>query len=356
MRKLLIICILIILSGCQGSNSGTDVESNKSKDEKEEEKVIINVETSKAYLGDSIATFISTAVLEADRAATITTKSSGIILDILVEEGDQVNKGQVLLVLESDEQRLALKSATANYDKSLNNYTRAEKLVERGLTNREQIDNLKFETLALKATLEQAKMNLSFTQVKVPFTGTVVKRHVKIGNLVQNATAVFEVIDFDSLQAKIDVPEHQWSIMKPGLSVQFKFEALNNKIITGEVIRVSPIIDSASGTFQVTVGVDNSDKSLRPGLFAKANIVYDQRSGVVLVDKDSIIREDELSYVYILQSESEVNKVQVSLGYEMLESYEITSGLELDQVVVTTGKNNLAPDVQVNVVNYDDTL
>ncbi len=356
MRKLLIICILTILSGCQGSNSGTDVESNKSKAEKEEEKVIINVETSKVYLGDSIATFISTAVLEADRAATITTKSSGIILDILVEEGDQVNQGQVLLVLESDEQRLALKSATANYDKSLNNYTRAEKLVERGLTNREQIDNLKFETLALKATLEQAKMNLSFTQVKVPFTGTVVKRHVKIGNLVQNATAVFEVIDFDSLQAKIDVPEHQWSIMKPGLSVQFKFEALNNKIITGEVIRVSPIIDSASGTFQVTVDVDNSDKSLRPGLFAKADIVYDQRSDVVLVDKDSIIREDELSYVYVLQGESGINKVQVSLGYEMSESYEITSGLEMGQVVVTTGKNNLTPDVQVNVVNYDDTL
>ena len=355
MRKTLILSLLIVLVACQKGNSGTD-ESSKLSDKDKKDKVIINVETSKSYLGDSIATFKSTAILEADRAATITTKSSGIILDILVEEGDLVEKNDVLLVLESDEQRLALKSATANYDKSLNNFKRAEKLIAKGLINAEQIDNLKYETRSLKAALDQAEMNLSFTQVKSPFAGTGVRRHVKIGNLVQNATAVFEVIDFDSLQAKIDVPEHQWSIMKPGLSVQFEFEALENQLVLGEVIRVSPVIDSASGTFEVTVQVDNSDKSLRPGLFAKANIVFDQRNDVVMVDKDSIIREDELSYVYVLKGENKIDKVQVSLGYEMPDSYEITAGLAVDQVVVTTGKNNLTPDVEVNVVNYDDTL
>ena len=355
MKHILIFSLLLTLCACKNGSDGAKAEDNSSADKKEE-KVVINVETSQSYLGESIATFKSTAVLEADRAAIITTKSSGIILDMLVEEGDEVKKGQVLLVLESDEQQLQLKSAQANYDKSLNNYTRAKKLVAKGLTNKEQIDNLKFETQSLKASLEQAKMNLSFTQVKAPFDGTVVKRHVKIGNLVQNATAVFEVIDFDSLQAKIDVPEHQWSIMKAGLPVNFEFEALRNAEIEGKIIRVSPVIDSGSGTFQVTVQVNNNEKLLRPGLFAKANIVFDQRNDVVLVHKDSIIREDELSYIYVLDGSKKINKVLVSLGYEMPESFEITSGLLADQIVVTTGKNNLTPDVEVNVVNYDETL
>ncbi len=350
MRIFIVVSLMLTVVACQRGNTG-EVDKQEIKDEKE--KVVINVETAESYVGNSTATFKSTAILAADRAAMVTTKTAGIILDIKVEEGDPVKKGDVLMVLESDEQRLTLKSATANYEKSLNNLTRAEKIFEKGLTNKEQIDNLRFETKSLKASMDQARMNLSFTQIKAPFDGLVTKRLVKIGNLIQNATAVFEVVDFDSLQAKIDVPEHQWHIMKRGLNVEFKFDALPNQTINGEVIRVSPIIDSTSGTFEVTVAVDNSEGLLRPGLFAKANIIFDERSDVVLVNKDAIIREDELSFVYIVENENQIKKQQVNLGYEMPDSYEITSGLSPNQEVVTTGKNNLTPDVAVNVVKYD---
>jgi membrane fusion protein (multidrug efflux system) len=350
MRFLLTISYILLLLGCQPSSE------DKTKTDKENEKIIINVESAQSYIGNSVATFKSTAVLEADRAATVTTKTNGIILNILVEEGDYVKQGDVMLVLESDEQELSLKSSQANYAKSLSNYERAKKLIAKGLTNKEQLDNLKFETQSLKSALDQAKMNLTFTQVKAPFDGVVVKRLVKIGNLIQNATPVFEVVDFDSLQAKIDVPEHQWNIMKPGLPVDFKFDALSNQKIIGEVIRVSPIIDSNSGTFQVTVSVDNSERLLRPGLFAKANIIIDKKQDVVLVDKNAIIREDERSYVYTIKDETQVEKVQVELGYEMPDAFEIISGLSAEQLVVTTGKNNLTPDTAINVVNYDASL
>ncbi|WP_223787857.1 efflux RND transporter periplasmic adaptor subunit [Marinicella meishanensis] len=357
MRFYFVISAMLLLSACGGRPaSDANDQANKDPQDDDKDKVVINVETAQSYLGNSVATFRSTAILEADKAAEVTTKTSGIILDILVEEGELVEQDQVLLVLESDDQELAVKSAKANYDKSLNNFNRAEQLIEKGLTNREQIDNLKFETRSLKAALDQAKMNLSHTQVKAPFAGTVVKRHVKIGNLIQNATSVFEVVDFNSLQAKIDVPEHHWSIMRAGLDVTFDFDALANQMVTGKIIRVSPVIDSSSGTFQVTVAVDNSAQNLRPGLFAKANIIFDQRDEVVLVDKDAIIREDELSFVYTLLEDNELKKQAVTLGYEMPDSFEIVSGLEAGQTVVTTGKNNLTPDVKVNVVNYDASL
>lgn len=342
--------MLMLLLGCQ-RGSQTNDENKESKEEKE--KIIINVETAESFLGESKATFKSTAVLAADKAAMVTTKTAGIILNIKVEEGDNVKKDEVLMVLESDEQRLALKSATANYEKSLNNLQRAEQLVEKGLTNKEQIDNLKFETKSLKASMDQAKMNLSFTQIKAPFDGMVTQRMVKIGNLIQAATAVFEVVDFNTLQAKIDVPEHQWHIMKSGLSVEFDFDAIPDQLVSGEIIRVSPIIDANSGTFEVTVAVDNSEGLLRPGLFAKANIVFDERTDVVLVNKDAIIREDDSSYIYIVENETQVKKQEVELGYEMPDVYEIKSGLSPQQQVVTTGKNNLTPDVEINVVNYE---
>lgn len=350
MRTTIVTILMLLLLACQ---NGTPNETTIDKQSDEKEKVVINVEAAKSYLGNSIATFKSTAVLTADREATVTTKTAGIILDIKVEEGDAVKKNDVLMILESDEQELTLKSARANYEKSLNNLKRAEKIFDKGLTNKEQIDNLRYETKSLKANLDQAKMNLSFTEIRAPFDGTVTKRLVKIGNLVQNATAVFQVVDFNSLQAKIDVPEYQWPIMKTGLDVEFVFDAMPNQSITGKLTRISPVIDSASGTFEVTVVVDNSENSLRPGLFAKANIIFDERMGVVLVNKGAILREDESSFVYIVENGNQIKKQAINLGYEMSDSYEVTSGLSPGIEVVTTGKNNLTPGVEVNVVNYD---
>lgn len=341
----------LLLSSCGGqANADRDNKNNK---DKEKEKIVINVETTDTLLGNAIATFKSTAVLEADRQATVTTKSSGIILEINVEEGDLVKEGDVMMVLESDTQQLSLNSAKANYDKSLNNLKRAELMLKKGLTNTEQVDNLRFETKSLKASYEQAAMNLSFTQVKAPFDGMVVKRHVKIGNLIQNATAVFDVVDFDSLQAKISVPEHHWLLMKKGLPVSFDFDAVKNMKVKGQVERIAPIVDSSSGTFQVTVAVENKGHILRPGLFAKAEVIYDQKSDVVLVDKDAIIREDDMAFVYELEGEEGVKRTTVTLGYEMLETVELTSGILANQTVVTTGKNNLTPDSAVKVINYN---
>ncbi len=344
---------LPLIFGCLGLSacSGNSANQNKGKDKEKEEKIIINVEASETRLGEAVATFRSTAVLEADRQATVTTKTSGIILDILVEEGDEVKAGDVLLVLESDEQQLSLNAAMANYEKSLNNLTRAESLLKKGLSNKEQVDNLRFETKSLKAQMEQAKMNLSFTQVEAPFDGMVVKRHVKIGNLIQNATAVFDVVDFDSLQAKISVPEHHWLLMQKGLPVRFQFDAIKNKTIEGEIERIAPVVDINTGTFQVTVTVDNLDHSLHPGLFAKAEIIYDQRTDVVVVDKNAIIREDEIAYIYELVGNDKVKRTEVSLGYEMKDVIELTDGLSVGQKVITTGKGNLSPDSIVNVVN-----
>ena len=144
--------------------------------------------------------------------------------------------------------------------------------------------------------------------------------------------------------------------MRAGLDVTFNFDALANQKVTGKILRVSPVVDSSTGTFEVTVAVNNENNNLRPGLFAKADIIFDQRDDVVLVDKDAIIREDELSYVYTLLEENKLSKQAVTLGYEMPESFEIVDGLQAGQTVITTGKNNLTPDVEVNVVNYDASL
>ncbi len=320
------------------------------------DEVIINVEAAKVIQGDAISVFRTTTILEADLESAVTSKASGIVLKINFEVGDNIKEGDVLAVLESDPQQLRLESANANYQKSLHNYERAKVLLAKGLANKESVDNLKFETQSLKTNLSQAKLDLEFTKITAPISGVVTKRNIKKGNLIQLNTQVYEIVDFDSLQAVINVPEDKWSLFKSGLEVNFSFTSLTD-VIKGSILRVDPIVDSATGTFKVVVDIDDSQQqnyNLRPGLFGKTEIILDKRENTLLVSKDAVIREDETSYLYEVNDDNSLTKRNISIGYEMDDELEILSGISLGKRVVTTGKNNVSEESTVEVIEYND--
>jgi membrane fusion protein (multidrug efflux system) len=321
-----------------------------------DEEVIINVEAATIRLGNATSVFRTTTILEADLESAVTSKASGIVLKINVEVGDKVEAGDVLAVLESDVQQLRFESANANYQKSLNNYERAKSLLKKGLANKESVENLKFETRSLKTNLSQANLDLDFTKIKAPISGTITKRNVKKGNLIQLNTQVYEIVDFDSLQAVINVPEDKWNLFKSGLEANFNFTSLAD-VIKGTIMRVDPIVDSATGTFKVVVDIDDSQQqnyNLRPGLFGKTEIVLDKRENTLLVSKDAVIREDEVAYLYEVNEDKSITKRNISIGYEMDDDIEILSGIDVEKRVVTTGKNNVSEESTVEVIEYND--
>lgn len=327
----------------------------KGKDEKDE-VVVINVEAATIRMGNATSVFRTTTILEADLESAVTSKASGIVLQINVEVGDKVEAGDVLAVLESDVQQLKYESANANYQKSLNNYERAKSLLTKGLTNKESVENLKFETRSLKTNRSQAKLDLDFTKITAPISGVITKRNIKKGNLIQLNTQVYEIVDFDSLQAVINVPEDKWSLFKNGLEANFVFTSLSD-VITGTIIRVDPIVDSTTGTFKVVVDIDDSQQTsnnLRPGLFGKTEIVLDKHENTLLVSKDAIIREDEIAYLYEVNDDNSLTKRNINIGYEMDDDLEVLSGVVVDKRVVTTGKNNVSEESIVEVIEYND--
>ncbi|MCF6317735.1 MAG: efflux RND transporter periplasmic adaptor subunit [Proteobacteria bacterium] len=331
-------------------------KGKKGKNGEDDEEVIINVEATTIKLGIAASVFRTTTILEADLESAVTSKASGIVLQIQVEVGDKVEAGDVLAVLESDVQQLRYESANANYQKSQNNYQRAKSLLKKGLVNKESVENLKFETRSLKTSLSQAKLELDFTKITAPISGIITKRSIKKGNLIQLNTQVYEIVDFDSLQAVINVPEYKWRLFKKGLDVNFKFTGFDQAII-GSVIRVDPIVDSATGTFKVVMNIDKSQElmsSLRPGLFGKTEIILDQRENTLLVSKNAVAREDQSAYVYQVNDDNSVTKRVIVIGYEMDDDLEILSGIEVDKQVVTTGKNNVSEESTVEVIQYND--
>jgi len=343
-------------SQVDANEKGKKDKAKKSKDGKEEEQVIINIEAANIRIGNATSVFRTTTILEADLESAVTSKASGIVLQINVEVGDKVEAGDVLAILESDVQQLKYESANANYQKILNNYERAKSLLKKGLANKESVDNLKFETQSLKTNLGQAKLDLEFTKIKAPISGIITKRNIKKGNLIQINTQVYDIVDFDSLQAVINVPEDKWNLFKTGLEAYFNFTSFVD-VVKGQVIRVDPIVDSSTGTFKVVINIDGSQeiaKNLRPGLFGKTEIVLDKHEDTLLVSKNAVIREDETAYVYEINSDNTITKRNISIGYEMDDDLEILSGIEVDKRVVTTGKNNVSEESIVAVIEYND--
>lgn len=376
MTRLIVLVLVLSLVAC-GSGSNDD-KNDTTKDDKtsqvdkkdkgkkgkrgrkgkggkndKDEEVIINVEAANVYKGQAISVFKTTTILEADLESAVTSKASGIVLKINVEVGDTVEAGDVLAVLESDVQQLRYQSAEANYQKSLSNYTRAKVLLKKGLANQESVDNLKFETKSLKTNLDQAKLDLDFTQIKAPISGVITKRSIKKGNLIQLNTAVYEIVDFDSLQSVINVPENKWSLFENGLEVVFNFASLKEPV-TGRILRMDPVVDSSTGTFKVVISLDENNAKLRPGLFGKTQIILDKHKDTLLITKNALIREDDKAYVYVVNDDKSVSKTTLKLGYEMDDSIEVLSGLEENQQIVTTGKNNVSAESKVEVIEYND--
>ncbi len=340
----------------QGRRNKSGKKGGKGKFDKgdeEDEVVVINVESENVSRGDAALVFKTTTILEADLESAVTSKASGIVLKINVEVGDKVEAGDILAVLESDVQQLRLQSAQATYQKSHSNYERAKSLLKKGLTNQESVDNLKFETKSLKTNLDQAKLDVDFTQIRAPISGVVTKRSIKKGNLIQLNTAVYQIVDFESLQAIINVPENKWSMFEEGLEVLLQFANLD-EIIIGSILRVDPVVDSSTGTFKVVIALDQNKAKLRPGLFGKTQIILDKHQDTLLLTKNAIIREDNNAYVYVIQNDNTVVKTSLELGYEMDDSVEILVGLEENQQVVTTGKNNVSAESTVEVIEYND--
>ena len=195
-----------------------------------------------------------------------------------------------------------------------------------------------------------AALDLKFTEIRAPISGIVANRQVKIGNLVRELDAVFDIEDFDPLLAVIFVPETQLNIIRAGQPVDIEVDAYRGQVFEGEVDRIAPVIDPATGTFKVTVAVTDEQQRLRPGLFGRVRIVYDQRQAVPLVPAKAVISEDSERWVFVVR-EGKAHRTKVELGLSGQDSFEVISGLELGDRVVVSGQNSLREGNAVAVIN-----
>lgn len=261
----------------------------------------VPVEVAMATRAAIVASYSGTAALEPAREAQVAAKTSGVLLELLTEEGRRVKAGQVLARLDAERARLELARAEANLKRLQNNHDRAEDLYSRKLISTEAFDQIRADLSTQRAAFDLAKLELSYTDIVAPIDGVISLRLVKEGNLIQPNEVLFHIDDFDPLLAVLNVPERELAIMRSGLDVRMIVDALPGQVFTGTVARVSPVVEAGTGTFRVTAEFRDPQGRLKSGMFGRLEVVYDTREDALTIPREALAEEDGQALVYVIE-------------------------------------------------------
>ncbi|TDR44132.1 RND family efflux transporter MFP subunit [Tahibacter aquaticus] len=291
-RNILIILIIYFLAGCGGKGGGDK--------DKAPETALVPVEAVTAAARPIDASYSGTATLEADREADVVAKTGGVLLKLMVEEGNVVHQGQILARLDDASPRLSLAKVEATLRKLEADYRRADEMFGKKLLSLEEHDKIKFDLDNQRAAHDLAKLELSYTQVVAPIDGVIGKRMVKEGNLIQINQPLFHIVDFDPLLGILNVPERELNTLKPDQPVSLVVDALPGRRFPGVIERVSPVVEAASGTFRVTCRFKADAQTLKPGMFGRIDVIYDRKQDALAIPRGALIEEDGETAVFLI--------------------------------------------------------
>ena len=285
-------------SGNRGGENGKDGEKKE---------ILIPVETKLPATNTLYSFYNGTASLYAENNTQVAAKIGGQVTQVLVEEGSFVKAGQVVARLESARYKLEVERAQANFNKINQEIERKQDLYEQKLIPRDSFESLKYDKDSAKVALSIAKLDLSYTTVRSPINGVVSKRNIQIGNAISANQALYEVTSLKSLQADMFIPERELNNLRKNQMAQVNFDALDLPLgtpaITAKVKRISPVIDSKTGTFKTTLEIDNTSGLLKPGMFGRFNVIYGEHKDAMTVPRTAIQDLDGEQSVFTIMND-----------------------------------------------------
>ena len=321
-------------------------------DEQDEKPPAIPVEIGLPVRGDIASTFSGTAPVEAFADVNVIAKVGGEIRSIVVEEGDDVQAGQLLARLDGDRLRLQVAQSEAQLQKLRRDYERNINLKDKSLISEGDFEKIRYEMESLEASHEMAKLELSYTDIRSPIGGVVSERFIKIGNTIDVNTPAFTVTSLEPLVSYLHAPEREYRRLKAGQTATLTVDALPELSFTGIVARISPVVDPATGTFKLTIEVSDPSRRLKPGMFGRISIVSDRRENALQVPRSAIVQDGVKSNLFVV-SDSLVTRREVRTGYATGGMVEILDGLDDDEAFVVVGQSGLKDGAEVAVINRD---
>jgi membrane fusion protein (multidrug efflux system) len=352
---LLVPMMIFVLGACSGGDDSGPPAGNGhaegGRPNHRPEQPPVPVAIAPAVTGSISSSYSANATLEANAEADVLARVPGIVQSLSVEEGDRVNKGEVLLQIEADEYRYRLQQAESSTKNLRSRYERLENMAERGLVSAEEFDAAEADFASAEANEGLARIELGYTTVRAPMDGFIVLRHVDQGQPISANVAVFRIANFEPLLARVHVPSKEFRRLTTEHPVSIHLDS-DGTVLEGTIQLVSPVIDPTSGTIKVTVEITEYPANVRPGDFAEVRIVTERRDGRTLVPRVALVSDKGEDVVYV-EVDAVAERRTVEIGISDDQNAEIISGVAVGEFVVVKGQRSLQHGQAVRVLEGD---
>jgi len=332
--------------------------------------------------------------------ATISSEADGVVSRILVDLGDRVTAGQVMVELDREkaqysyeQQKAAVARALAKYGASAPDrlpaieqtpdvqrasaelvqarqaFDRAQELHKRQLVPRQTLDdaeamrlakqagyesalqnakNLRADIDASEASMKLAERQLRDTQIRAPFDGYVQRRLVNLGQLVKAPTAVMNIVRVDPLKVTAEIPERMAPWIHAGEAVTLYVDAYPGKAITGKVSRISPAVNTQTRAFPFEALVPNGQAILKPGTFARVHVESGKVDQVMTLSYAAIQYRYGVNRVFVVDGDR-LGARELKVGDRVGDRIEVVAGVKPGEMVAVTDVDKLADGLKVSI-------
>ena len=261
----------------------------------------------------------------------------------------RVDKGQILARLDDSELRARAEISRATLQEAEQGFGRAESLKENQLISPEEYDQVVTRLDTARAQSESDRIQLGYTEIRAPFAGLVVTRHIHYAEQVNAGMPLFRISDFNPLLCPIQIPERDIPKVQVGQQAYLTLEAWSGERFPARVLRVRPIVDAATGTVRVTLEVETGGR-LRPGMFARAFVQTETRSDALVVPKSALSLESIGDTVYVAEGDT-ASRREVQLGFKEGDFVEVLSGVSEGERIIVVGQDGLSDGTPIQILS-----
>ena len=288
--------------------------------------------------------------LRSDESVTIRPEVAGRISEIGFREGQRVEKGTTLVRFDASVQRAELEQAEANLGLSKSRLERSRDLFTKGFISTQARDEAESNFKVAQANYDLSQARLTKLEIKAPFSGIVGLRMVSIGDYVKDGQDIVNLEEIDPLKVDFKIPEIYLKQVAAGQALQITLDAFPGQTYMGKVFAINPLVDTNGRSIVIRAMVRNTDARLRPGMFARVRLLFNDERDSVAVPEQSIIPVGDDHYLFKVV-DGRAARFKVEIGQRRDGKVEILQGLAAGDMVVTAGQLKLRDGVAVKIAD-----
>ncbi|MGE3164683.1 MAG: efflux RND transporter periplasmic adaptor subunit [Planctomycetota bacterium] len=297
------------------------------------------VVTARAIMATIRERVTGSGLLEAERSVTVPARVTGQVEILEVEEGNSVAAGALLCAVDRVALEIAELQARSQLARDEADFQRMEELSrrERSIVSTKELQDAGLARDQSRAALERARLELSHAESRAPFAGLVVGRFVDHGQYVNVGDRLFTIADFEPFLVRLHLPESDANRVEVGQPAELRSDREAESVAVGQVLRISPVVDPASLSVEVTVSFDRVPAEVRVGSFVRVDVITRTYADVVVVPRSALLRQKGApSALFRVDPKQIAHRVEVRTGYEDESVVELIEGglAEYDLVIV----------------------